>query len=376
MIYLDANATTPLRPEALAAIEEVLAQGPLNASSVHSAGQRARALLDLAREECAAALHCDPRELIFTSGGTESDHLAIRGGALAARRAGHIVTTAVEHPAVLGACAQLGPAGITTTRVPVDASGALDLDALDAALAAPGALLCSAMAANNETGVLFPLERLGELCCKHGVPLHVDAVQAAGRVPLRLDELPATYLSLSGHKLRGPQGIGLLWARRGAPLAAVQTGGHQEKGRRAGTESVALAAGLARALSLAVNDLPRSQPRLAALRDRLETAALAIPGTEVHGRQGPRLANTLCASFAGCEGETLLVALDLASVCVSTGSACSSGSLEPSPVLLAMGVPEARARGALRFSLYSGNTQAEIDRVAGLLPKLVAQCRR
>lgn len=379
MIYLDANATLPLRPEALRAMERAF-ELPANASSVHQAGQRARALLDEAREACAAALAVDPRELIFTSGGTESDHLAIRGAALAALKAApradaRVVTTAVEHPAVLGACASLAAAGIATVRVPVDADGALELDAWDAAVAHPGTLLASAMAANNETGVLFPLERLGESCRRANVPLHTDAVQAAGKVTLKLGELPVTYASIAGHKLRGPHGVGLLWARRGAPMSALQAGGHQEKGRRAGTENVAGALGMAAALALAVAEQPASAERLGKLRDRLEAALLQIDGAQIAGRRSPRVANTTCTYFPGCEGETLLVGLDLAGVCVSTGSACSSGSLEPSPVLLAMGLPPELARAALRFSLWSESSEADVDEVARLLPPLVERSR-
>jgi cysteine desulfurase len=373
VIYLDANATAPLHPEVLAEVQRALAAGPGNASSVHAAGQRSRALVDEARERCATALQCDARDLVFTSGGTEADALALLGAV--GDRQGRVVTTAVEHPAVQGACAQLARRGCEIARIAVDTDGRLDLDALDAALAAPGTLLCSVMAANNETGVLFPSARIGELCRTRGVPLHIDAVQAAGKVPLSLRELPADYVSLSGHKLRGPQGVGLLWARRGARLQAVQSGGHQERGRRAGTESVAAIAGLGRALELAVAELPASAPRVEALRDRLEAAVRRIPGAQVHGAGSPRVPNTLSASFEGCDGETLLVALDLLGICVSTGSACSAGSLEPSPVLLAMGVPPERARGALRFSLWSGNTAEEIDAVAAALPEIVARCR-
>ena len=380
MIYLDANATTPARSEVIAAVVRALEAGFGNASSVHSIGQRARALIDGAREQCAAALGADQRDLVFTSGGTESDVLAIRGAvaaALAARPQARprVVLTAVEHPAVQGACDQLGKGGVEVVRIAVDVEGRLDLDALAAALAVPGTILCSAMAANNETGVLFPIEGIGELCRRHGVLFHVDAVQAAGKVPLLLAALPVDYASVSGHKLQGPQGVGLLWVRRGTPLAAQQAGGHQERGRRAGTENVPAVAGLGIALELATAELPHTGPRLASLRDQLQASILRIDGVQVHGGTGPRLPNTLCASFAGCEGETLLAALDLEGICVSTGAACASGSLEPSPVLLAMGVPAERARGALRFSLFAGNPSAEIERASAVLPGLVARCR-
>ena len=367
MIYLDANATAPLHPAARAAILAALDEGPANASSIHAAGQRARARLDGAREQCAAALGCTPRELIFTSGGTESDALAIRGA-----QPGRVVITAVEHPAVIGACKQ---SGAPVVRVGVDGNGRLDLDALDAAL--PGAGLCSAMLANNETGVIFPVEEIALRCRARGVPLHVDAVQAVGKLPVRLSELGADYVAVSGHKLGGPHGIGLLYVRRGARLTPLQIGGHQEEGRRAGTENLAGAVGLATALRAAAAELPETAQRTAALRDRLEAAVRAVPGARVHGQGSPRLPNTICATFDGCESEALLAALDLEGICASGGSACSSGTLEPSPVLLAMGVEPSRARGALRFSLWSGNTEAEIDRTAALLTGIVARvsCR-
>ena len=368
MIYLDANATTPLDPAVMAAMMPALAEVFANPSSVHKPGQDARALMDRAREQSGAALGCDPREIVFTSGGTEADALAVRG--LARRK---VVTTSVEHPALLGACAELERAGVEVVRVPVDRSGRLDLGALEAAL--PGADLCSAMAANNETGIAFPLARIGELCRRHGVPFHTDAVQAIGKMPLSIRELPLDLLSCSGHKIGGPKGAGLLWARRGIPLAPVQVGGHQERGRRAGTENVAAIVGLGEAVSRAVAAVPTQAARLAGLRDRLEAVARQIPGAHVAGAGSARVCNTLNVAFEGCDGETLLVALDLAGVAVSTGSACSSGSLEPSPVLLAMGYPPALARGAIRFSLWSGTTAADIDAVSALLPDVVARTR-
>ena len=362
-IYLDANATTPLHREVMAAMMPALADFFANPSSVHKAGQDARALVDTAREQCAQALDCDPRELIFTSGGTESDALALRG--LSPRK---IVTTAVEHPAVLEACR-----GVETVRVPVSRDGALDLSALRAAL--PGAQLCSVMLANNETGVLFPIAEVGALCREFAVPLHVDAVQGVGKLPVSIARLPIDLLTCSAHKLEGPKGAGLLWARRSLRLSPVVVGGHQEKGRRGGTENVAGIVGLGAALVRATRTLAGSGARLLALRDRLQAAAQAIPGAHVAGFAQARLCNTLNVAFEGCDGETLLAGLDLEGIAVSTGSACSSGSLEPSPVLLAMGYPEALARGAIRFSLWSGNTAEEIERVCAVLPAVVARAR-
>jgi len=363
VIYLDANATTPLHPAVLRAMMPALEGVFANPSSVHKPGQDARALVDSAREQCAAALRCSPREIVFTSGGTESDLLAIRGLSAEGSR---VVVSAVEHPAVLGACQ-----GREMVRVGVDGAGRLDLAALDRAL--PGAAVCSILLANNETGVVSPVAEASRLCRRHGVPLHVDAVQAAGKMPLPLDEVD--LLSLSAHKIGGPKGAGLLWVRNGVALRALQTGGHQERGRRSGTENVAGIVGLGVALELATAALGEEMPRLSALRDRLQEAAEKIAGARVAGRDGPRVCNTLNVAFEGCDGETLLTALDLAGVAVSTGSACSSGTLEPSPVLLAMGYPESLARAAIRFSLWRGTTAGQIDEVCRALPDVVERCR-
>jgi len=361
-IYLDANATTPLAREVMAEMMPALTGHFGNPSSVHKPGQDARALVDRARERCARALGCTPREVTFTSGGTEADALAILGA-----RPRRVVTTAVEHPAVLGACAAVADC----VRVPVLASGELDLDALRRSLA--GASLCSVMAANNETGVIFPLREVAALCREAGVPLHVDAVQAAGKVPL---DFPWDLISLSAHKIQGPKGAGLLAVRGALKLSAVQAGGHQESGRRGGTENVAGIVGMGAALERAAAAQPTLDARLRPLRDRLQAAAREIPGARVAGGDVSRVCNTLNVVFSGCDGETLLTALDLEGIAVSTGSACSSGSLEPSPVLLAMGYPRELARGALRFSLWSGNTEEEIARVCEVLPRVVARARR
>ena len=387
MIYLDANATTPLAPEVRAELLPMLGEVFGNPSSVHSEGQRARAEIDRARERCARVLGVQPKELVFTSGGTESAALAILGvarAALEARRlsAGElpsalvprVITSTVEHACVAAACEELERLGIEVVRVGVDREGLLDLAALDAALE-PGALLCSVMAANNETGVLSPLAEIASRCKARGVPLHTDAVQLAGKGSLEVKALGVDLLSLSAHKLRGPKGAGLLWVRKGLRLRPLIAGGHQERGRRGGTENALGAVGLGAALELAERERAESMPRLGALRDQLEACVRTIPGARVLGAGADRVANTLCSVFEGCEGETLLAALDLAGVAVSTGSACSSGTLEASHVLLAMGIPKAVARGAVRFSLWSGNTAEEIEQVCALLPGLAAQVR-
>ena len=360
-IYLDANATTPLAREVMAEMTPALAELFANPSSVHKPGQEARALIDTARERCALALGCAPREVVFTSGGTEADALAILGP-----RPRKVVTTAVEHPAVLGACAAV-PEHV---QVRVGRDGALDLAELRRSL--PGASLCSVMAANNETGVIFPLREVAAICREAGVPLHVDAVQAVGKVPL---DFPWDMLSISAHKIQGPKGAGLLAVRGGLRVSAVLAGGHQERGRRGGTENVAGIVGMGAALERAVAAQPSIEPRLRVLRDALEAGAREIPGAHVAGDTVSRVCNTLNVAFEGCEGETLLTALDLEGISVSTGSACSSGSLEPSPVLLAMGYPRELARGAVRFSLWSGNTVEEIARVCEVLPRVVARAR-
>jgi cysteine desulfurase len=363
VIYLDANATTPLDPAVLAAMMPALREVFANPSSVHKPGQDARALVDDAREKCARALGCDPREIVFTSGGTEADALAVRGVAAPGTR---IVVSAVEHPAIWGACE-----GRDVVRVPVDCEGRLDLEVLERSL--PGAALCSVMAANNETGVVSPLRDVAALCREHGVPLHTDAVQAIGKMRVSCDDVD--LLSCSAHKIGGPKGIGLLRVRRGIHLAPVQPGGHQERGKRGGTENVAAIVGLATALERAMSAMSKEMSRLGELRDRLQRAAEAIVGARVAGRGAERVSNTLNVAFEGCEGETLLTLLDLRGVAVSTGSACSSGSLEPSPVLLAMGYPPSLARSAVRFSLWSGTTARQIDEVCALLPDVVARCR-
>jgi cysteine desulfurase len=363
VIYLDANATTPLHPAVLRAMMPALEGVFANPSSVHKPGQDARALVDRAREQCAKALGCAEREIVFTSGGTEADLLAVRGLAPEGSR---VVVSAVEHPAVFGACE-----GRQAVRIGVDGEGVLDLAALERAL--PGAALCSIMAANNETGVLSPLEEIARLCRRNGVPLHTDAVQATGKALLPIEHVD--LLSMSAHKIGGPKGTGLLWVRSGLALRPLQAGGHQERGRRGGTENVGGIVGLAEALSLATASLRDEAPRLEVLRDRLQTAAEAIPGSRVAGRNTRRVCNTVNVAFEGCDGETLLTALDLAGIAVSTGSACSSGTLEPSPVLMAMGYPHPLARAAIRFSLWRGTTAAQIDEVCRVLPDVVERCR-
>ena len=372
MIYLDHNASTPLAPAAFERMLPLLRGGPGNPSSVHRAGQRARQALDDAREALALGLGCEPKELLFTSGGTEADNLALRG---TVRPGARLVVTSVEHPAVLDTARALARDGTEVVELPVDERGALDWEAASRAIV-PGCALVSAMWANNETGVVFPLERLGQLCRERGVPLHVDAVQAFGKVAIDLSRLPIDLLSVSAHKLGGPPGVGALFVRRGRALDPMQTGGLQERGRRGGTENVAGIAGFAAAAELALAQLEETNAHVSRLEARLRERLLAtIPDVRVTAEGAPKLPHTLSLCFRGVEGEALLMALDLAGVAASSGSACASGSLEPSHVLAAMDVAPEWSRGALRLSFGPENTVEEIDEVARLLPPLVASLR-
>ncbi|HTN53307.1 MAG TPA: cysteine desulfurase family protein [Anaeromyxobacter sp.] len=374
MIYLDHNAITPVRPEARAAVAAALdAFG--NPSSVHAAGRAARDLLDRAREQAAAALGARPPELVFTSGATEAAAIAIRG-ALALAPAGRrrLVVTAVEHPCVLGLGRALERAGTPLTVVPVDRRGRVDPDAFRAALGPDVALAC-AMRANNETGVLLDVPALAAAARGAGVPLLCDAVQAAGKIPLDVRQLGADLAFVTGQKLGGPRGAGALWIAPGLVLAPL-FGGEQERGRRAGTENLPGIAGLGAAIEAAVRARPEEEPRIAALRDRLERGLLeTVPGVRVNGAGAPRLPGTSSLTFQGCDAEALLMALDLDGLCASAGSACHSGSTTPSGVLLAIGLSEAEARSTVRFSLGWTTTADEIEAALRLVPPLVARVR-
>jgi cysteine desulfurase len=376
-IYLDYNATAPVVPEATAAMTAALSDRFGNPSSLHYFGQGARALLDSAREEVAALIGANPVEIVFTSGGTESDNFAIRGVAEAAEGRGrrHLVSTAIEHEAVLHTVRALSRRGWDTTIVPVGESGIVTPSALESALR-PDTALVTVMHANNEVGTVQPIAELAALAHATGAVFHTDAVQTVGRITVDVRALGVDLLSLSGHKLGAPKGIGALWIRRGTKLSPLMTGGRQERNRRPGTENVPAAAGLGAAARVARNTLGEQGRRLAALRDRLEAGVLAeIPGVAVNGDPLRRLPGTSNMSFEGVEAEALLIALDLEGVAVSTGSACSSGTLEPSHVLRAMGLGPHRVQSALRLSLGAGTTAEEIDRVVGMLPDLVARIR-
>jgi len=377
-VYVDHNATTPLAPEVLAAMTPYLAERFGNPSSLHAWGQEARQALERARAAIAQALGAiDKDTIVFTAGGTEADNLALLGVAAAQQARGrHIVISAVEHHAVLHTAAYLARLGFEVTHLPVDAQGLLDPDEVRRAIR-PETVLVSLMHANNETGVLFPIGRMGRICRERGVTLHTDAVQSFGKLPLDVDGLEVDLLSLSGHKIHGPKGIGALFVRRGTTMRPLIHGGTQERSRRAGTENVAAAVGLARAAELMLQGQEGEAKRLADLRDRLElTLMAALPGVLRNGHPTERLPHTTNLAFAGAEAESLVVALDLCGIGVSSGAACSSGSPEPSHVLAAMGLPRERVDGSIRFSLGRGTTPEEIDRVVEVLPPIVERMRR
>ena len=376
-IYLDHNATTPPAAEVIDRMAAALRDQFGNPSSVHHFGQVAKAALDDARSAAAALVGGDPSEIVFTSSGTESDNFAIRGVAEALEVTGrkHLVTTAIEHEAVLNTFKALARRGWKTTMLPVDQSGIVTADALESALTDDTALV-SVMHANNEIGTIQPVAELARIARARGALFHTDAVQTAGKIAVDVKALGVDLLSISAHKFYGPKGAGALWIRRGVRLLPPMTGGKQERSRRAGTENTAGIIGLGVAAQLAHAKMAAEGDRLAALRDRLEEGILAsVSGTAINGARSPRVPNTTNVSFDRIEAESLLIALDLAGIAVSTGSACSSGTLEPSHVLKAMGFPAHRTQNSIRFSLGAANTDADIDRVLEVLPGVVEKLR-
>ena len=376
-IYLDHNATTPLLPEVIDRMTGTLREEFGNPSSVHHFGQQAKAAIDEARTEVATLLSADPSEVLFTSGGTESDNIAIRGAAEALEATGrrHLIASSIDHEAVLNTLKALAKRGWRTTLLPVDQTGIVAPDALRAALADDTALV-SVMHANNEIGTIQPIAELARIAHDRGALFHTDAVQSAAKLPVSVRSLGVDMLSISAHKFYGPKGVGALWIRRGLRVLPLLTGGRQERSRRAGTENVAGIVGMGVAARIARGKMADEGTRLSALRDRLEAEILAaVPGTAVNGAREPRVPNTTNVSFDRVEAESLLIALDLEGIAVSTGSACSSGTLEPSHVLKAMGFNAHRAQNSIRFSLGASSTDAEIDRVIGVLPKMVEKLR-
>jgi cysteine desulfurase len=376
-IYLDHNATTPLLPAVIERMTVVLRDEFGNPSSVHHYGQQAKAAIDEARTDVANLIGAEPSEVLFTSGGTEADNIAIRGAAEALETTGrrHLVASAIEHEAVLNTLKALAKRGWRTTLLPVDQSGIVSAAALREALADDTAVV-SVMHANNEIGTIQPVAELARAAHERGALFHTDAVQSAGKIAVDVKTLGVDMLSMSAHKFYGPKGVGALWIRRGLRVMPILTGGRQERSRRAGTENVSGIVGMGVAARIASGKMAEEGRRLSALRDRLEAGILgAVPGTVVNGSIGARVPNTTNISFDRVEAESLLIALDLQGVAVSTGSACSSGTLEPSHVLKAMGFNAHRTQNSIRFSLGAANTEAEIDRVIGVLPGIVEKLR-
>jgi cysteine desulfurase len=373
-IYLDHNATTPLDRRVLEAMLPILEDGFGNPSSLHWFGQRARGAVEDARAQVAALIGAAPAEIVFTGSGTEADNLALRGVAGMAREPRRkLVYTAVEHHAVVNTAKALAEEGWQAEAARVGTDGRVDLEDLRARVDERTALV-SVMLANNETGVLQPVAEAARIAHERGALFHCDAVQAAGKVPVDVGALGADLLTLSGHKFYGPKGTGVLWVKRGTRLRAWARGGSQEKNRRAGTENVAGIVGLGRAAALAREELGTEAPRLASLRDRLEEKLLAIPGARRNG-EDPRVPNTTNVSFEGIEAESLLMALDLVGIAVSTGAACAAGAVEPSHVLRGMGLPVERVQASVRFSLGRANTEAEVDRAAAAVAEAVERQR-
>jgi cysteine desulfurase len=376
-IYFDHNATTPVAGAVVEVVSRTLASDFGNPSSVHHFGQRAKALLDEARSAVAALLGGEPSEIVFTSGGTESDNFALRGVAEALEPTGrrHLIASGIEHEAVLTTLKALARRGWTVTLLPLDASGIVRPEAL-AEVITDSTALVSVMHANNEIGTIQPIADLARIAHTRGAVFHTDAVQSVAKIPVDVRALGVDLLSLSAHKFNGPKGVGALWIKRGARVTSILTGGKHERNRRAGTENVPAIAGLGVAAQLAVAKMPTDSVSLAALRNRLEEAILTrVPGTAINGAREPRVPNTTNISFDAVEAESLLIALDLEGVAVSTGSACSSGTLEPSHVLRAMGLPSHRTQNSIRMSLGAGNTEADVDYVVGKLPAIVDKLR-
>ena len=384
-VYLDFNATTPVEPEVLDAMLPYFSGEFANAASIHTPGQKARAAVETAREKVAALIGARPQEIVFTSGGTESDNHAIFGivsssltsfaSSTSLTSPPHVITTAIEHEAVLNACQALEKGGVHVTYLPVDREGQIDLDQLRRAIR-PETVLISVMHANNELGAVQPLEAIGRIAAEADVYLHTDAVQSAGKIPIDVNALGVDLLSISGHKLYAPKGIGALYVRGGTRVRQLLYGGHHQRGFRPGTENVAGIVGLGKAAEMARMSLADDARRISALRDGLQRGLLElVPYSRVNGGRAARTPNTTNLVFPGVEGEALLIALDLKGLACSTGAACSSGAVEPSHVLTAIGLPAEEARASLRFSLGRHTASADVDFALNVVPAAVAQLR-
>lgn len=375
LCYFDNNATTPVTPEVLEAMLPFLTEHWGNPSSAYSFGHELAKHIEAAREKAAALVGAEPREIVFTSCGTESINTAIQSALAVVPEKRHVITTAVEHSATLKYCRSLQKRGVKVTVLPVDAEGALAPGLLEESIR-PDTAMVSVMWANNETGVLFPIAEIAAICRKRGVLCHTDAVQVAGKLPINAHALGVDVLSLSGHKFNAPKGVGLLYVKRHTRFEPYLVGGSQERGRRGGTENVAGIVALGRAAELALSRLEDENRGVRELRDRLEGSILRkIAGTFRNGAEEPRLPNTSNIAFEGVEAEGILLLLDQAGICASSGSACTAGSLDPSHVLIAMGCSAERARASVRFSLGVENTAEEVDRVLDQLPKIIEKLR-
>ena len=375
IIYLDNNATTPIDPAVLEAMRPFLEEYFANPSSGYQFATRVRNAVEQAREQVAALLGCEPGEIVFTSCGTESNNTAFHSALETRPECKHVVTTAVEHSAVRKPAQELEQHGYKVTVIGVDNSGRLSLRALADAICADTALI-SVMWANNETGVIFPIEEIAEVARDKNVPLHTDAVQVAGKIPINLRELPLQFLSISGHKLHAPKGVGALYVNRRSRFRPLLVGGSHENNRRAGTENAASIVGLGKAAEIALAKLPDEQTRVRNLRDRFEKMLLErIAAARVNGIGAPRLANTSSVMFDEIESEAALMMLDQENICCSAGSACRTGSLHPSHVLSAMGLVNEQARGSLRFSFGRFSTEAEVDRALDVVPRVIDKLR-
>lgn len=371
-VYLDNNATTPVLPEVVDAMRPYFTEHFGNASSIHHHGQETRGAVERARGSVAALLGCRTPEIVFTSGGTEADNLAIFG---LAKPGDHIITSTIEHHAVLNACKHLADSGCEVTYVPVDGRGLVDPADVKRAVR-PNTKLITIMWANNETGVLQPVAEIGKIAAEVDISFHTDAVQPAGKIPIDVGQIGCDLLTISGHKLHGPQGVGALYVRKGTQLEPMIYGGRHERSRRAGTENVPGIVGFGKAAELAVAGLRSGDDvKMGSARDRLERELLEIEATGLNGQGAPRVPNTTNVYFDGIDGEALVIALDLKGLAVSTGAACSSGAIEPSHVLTAMGLRPDRAKASLRFSLGKQNTVEDVDFVVGLISGTVARLR-
>lgn len=376
VVYLDNNATTRTAPEVVEAMRPFFGELYGNPSSMHAFGGGVAKHVERAREQIAAFINCSPEEIIFTSCATESDNTALRGAAEARPAGTKIITTAVEHPAVLQPCRRLKAQGYDTVELPVDKLGHIDTGRLREELKGTKDAIVSVMWANNETGVVSPMDEIAGICKEAGAVLHTDAVQAAGKIAIDVEKTPVDMLAMSGHKFHAPKGIGFLYVRKGVKMRQFMLGGHQEGGRRAGTENVPYIVGLAKACELAGGSMKTENARIATMRDRLEAGILAsCPDVIVNGDRAARLSNTLNVSFCYIEGEAIAYTLSDLGICVSTGSACASGSLDPSHVIRAMGVPFIAVHGSVRFSLSRYNTEEDIDFTLEKLPPAIARLR-